>query len=147
MVRKILLATDGSENSRKAMEFAAEMASRYEAEIFALHVVAKRTIPQEVIEYVEAEEIEDSADSIYLDRLGERIIQKCELYVKSRCDELKTIVVRGDPAEIILEIANEKDVDTIVMGSRGLGMIRGALLGSVTRKVSSLAKCTCIIVK
>ena len=147
MVKKILLATDGSENSRKAMEFAAEMASRYQAEIFPLHVVAKRTIPQEVIEYVEAEEIEDSADSIYLDRLGERIIQKCELYVKSRCDELKTIVVRGDPAEIILEIAKEKDVDTIVMGSRGLGMIRGALLGSVTRKVSNLAKCTCIIVK
>ena len=148
MVEKILLATDGSENSRKAIDFGVEMARRYAAKVYLLHVVASKKIPQEVLEYVKAEDIEDTPASVYLDKLGKKIIDKCELDVRSKgCEDFQTIIIRGNPAEMILEIAKEKDVDAIIMGSRGLGSITGTLLGSVSRKVSNVAECTCIIVK
>ena len=123
------------------------MATQYGAQLYALHVVRKRSIPQDVLEFVEAEEIEAPAESVFLDRLGEKIVQSCELLAKPHCDDLKTIVVHGDPAEVILEIAKEKEADVIVLGSRGLGKVRGALLGSVSRKVTSLSDRTCIVVK
>jgi nucleotide-binding universal stress UspA family protein len=148
MIKKILFATDGSENSRKAMEFAVDMIKRYDAIAYLLHVVPKSEIPMEVLDYVQSEDIEDSAASVYLDRLGKKIMDKCELEVKSKgCGDFKTIVVRGNPADMILEIAKEEEVDAIIMGSRGLGAVKGALLGSVSRKVANMAECVCIIVK
>ena len=148
MVKKILFATDGSENSRKAMEFAVDMAGRYDARVYLVHVVSSHEIPKDVLEYVHAEDIKDSAASIYLDKLGEKIIGQCELDVRQRgCEDFRTIVVRGNAADLILEIAKEKEVDAIIMGSRGLGTIKSTLLGSVSRKISNAAECTCIIVK
>jgi nucleotide-binding universal stress UspA family protein len=57
------------------------------------------------------------------------------------------VLTTGSPAKEILEIAGRLDVDFIVMGSRGRGDLEGLLIGSVSHKVSHLAKQTCITVK
>ena len=148
MLNKILLATDGSANSRKALAFSVEMASRYDAQLYVLHVVPKMEIPLEVIEYLSAEEIDDSPASFYLEKIGQKIIQQSESECKlTGCDNVHTVVLRGDPADTIIEFAKDKQMDIIVLGSRGFRGIKGKLLGSVSRKVSHAAECSCIIVK
>ena len=66
---------------------------------------------------------------------------------QSGVSAIQTVVQEGDPAQTILQVARERHADMIVMGSRGLGDVGGFLLGSVSHKVSSLAECTCIIIK
>ena len=148
MLGKILLATDGSASSRKALEFAVEMATRYEAQLYVLHVISSMQIPVEILEYVSAEDIEDSPTSVYLEKIGLKIVQQSEKECKATgCENVHTVVLRGDPADTIIEFAKEKGVDAVILGSRGFRGIKGKLLGSVSRKVSHAAECTCIIVK
>ena len=148
MIKKILLGTDGSANSRKALKFAIEMASKYNALFYVLHVVSSMEIPVDVIEYVSAEDIEDPSASVYLEKIGQMVIKQSENECKiTGCEDIHTVILRGDPADMIIEFAKEKAVDVIVLGSRGFRGIKGKLLGSVSRKVSHAADCTCIIVK
>lgn len=53
----------------------------------------------------------------------------------------------GPPAESIIDVAETRSCDLIVMGSRGLGAFSGLLLGSQSQKVISLAKCPVLVVK
>jgi nucleotide-binding universal stress UspA family protein len=148
MLKQILLATDGSANSRKALAFAVEMASRYDAELHVLHVIQNMEIPVEVLEYISAEDIEDSPASFYLEKIGQKIIQQSENECKiTGCENVHTIVLRGDPADMIIEVAKDKQMDLIVLGSRGLRGVKGRLLGSVSRKVSHVSEVSCLIVK
>jgi nucleotide-binding universal stress UspA family protein len=148
MIKKILLATDGSANSRKALGFAVDMASRYDAELHVLHVIQNMEVPLEVLEYISAEEIEDSPASFYLEKIGKKIIKQSENECKiNGCENVYTIVLRGDPADMIIEVAQDKQMDLIVLGSRGLRGVKGRLLGSVSRKVSHASEVSCLIVK
>ncbi len=148
MLEKIMLATDGSASSRKALEFAVEMAARYDAQVYILHVISTMEIPVDVLEYVSAEDIEDPPASVYLEKIGQRIIRQSENECRiTGCENIHTVVLRGDPADMIIEFAKEKHIDVIILGSRGFRGIKGKLLGSVSRKVSHAALCTCIIVK
>jgi nucleotide-binding universal stress UspA family protein len=148
MVGKILFGTDGSASSRKALEFAIDMARRYEAQLYVLHVISSMEIPNDIIEYISAEDIEDSPASVYLEKIGMKIIHQSEKECKATgCEHVHTVVLRGDPADTILEFAKENTADVIILGSRGFRGIKGKLLGSVSRKVSHAADCTCIIVK
>lgn len=148
MLKKILLATDGSANSRKALSFSVEMATRYDAQLYVLHVIPNMEIPLEVIEYLSAEDIDDSPASFYLEKIGQKIIHQSESECKlTGCDDVHTVVLRGDPADTIVNFAKDEQMDIIVLGSRGFRGIKGRLLGSVSRKVSHAAECSCLIVK
>ncbi len=148
MLKKILLATDGSANSRKALAFAVEMASRYDSQLYVLHVIPKMEIPVEVLEYYSAEDIDDPPASFFLEKIGQKIVQQSENECKmTGCENVHTIVLRGDPADMIIEFAKDKQMDIIILGSRGFRGIKGRLLGSVSRKVSHASKCSCLIVK
>ena len=148
MLKKILLATDGSADSRKALSFAVEMASRYESELYVVHVVSSMKVPLEVLQYISAEDIDDSPASFYLEKVGKKIIKQSESECQlTGCKDVHTIVLRGDPAEMIVKYAKKKQMDVIILGSRGFHGIKGKLLGSVSRKVSHASECSCIIVK
>jgi len=148
MQKKILLATDGSANSRKALQFAIEMSSRYDAHLNVLHVVSTMEIPLDILEYISAEDIEDPPASVYLEKVGLKILQQSERECRTTgCEDVHTAVLRGDPADMIIEFAKENGIDIIILGSRGFRGLKGKLLGSVSRKVTHNADCTCIIVK
>jgi nucleotide-binding universal stress UspA family protein len=58
-----------------------------------------------------------------------------------------TVILRGDPGPALCQLAHERNADVVVLGSRGLGAIRRALLGSVSTYVSANAPCPVVIVR
>ncbi len=60
---------------------------------------------------------------------------------------VETHLVRGDPGEVLLDVADEVDADLIVVGNRGMSGAKRFLIGSVPNKVSHHARCTVLVVR
>lgn len=126
-MKTILVATDGSENGRHALEEALELAQAGGAAVTVLYV---RHTPLPVL----GDPFYQRALSAELRRANETVAIAAGV-AHSMGVEVETEVLEGDPAGRILELARLRDVDLIVVGSRGLGRIAGALLGSVSQDV------------
>jgi nucleotide-binding universal stress UspA family protein len=133
---KVLVAVDGSEYSRKAFQYACVFARNNGIPLLILNVI---------------EEHVDVGYSIsrQLEKTGKEILRKYEARAKSLgLRFVKTIQVRGFPAEEILKISARENVGTIVVGSRGhYSSSKDFLLGSTSYKLAHYSKCTVIIVK
>lgn len=141
MTKKILVPVDGSDQARKAIDFAANLAKQNDATIHLLHVYKLPIIPEGMGEYV-------ISDRIELQALGDKIISVAQDEVRKKGGQhIEATVMEGDSAERIIAYAKDHDVDMIVMGNRGLGSFKGLLLGSVSNKVSHRADRTCVIVR
>ncbi len=148
MINKILIPTDGSKHAFKALNFACDLAEKYDATIYLLHVVQESKIPEGFDDYLRVEHIDRPKVQVYMEKVGERIIETAENYVKNRgVVNVKTAVMLGDPTEKIIESAAANEIDMIIMGSRGLGEFKSLFLGSVSGKVCNSAECTCMTVK
>ncbi len=148
MIKKILVAVDGSEHSLKAVDYAIDVALKYESEMYLLHVVDKVEIPEEIRKYASVEKIEDPPEYLIFNEIGNRILKKLEEKAKmSGVKEVHAIIQEGDAAENITAFARDNDVDWIFLGNRGLGGVKGLLMGSVSNKVCHLTDSTCITVK
>jgi nucleotide-binding universal stress UspA family protein len=141
MLKRILVAFDGSEQSNKAFDFALEMfklCAGAAPEIMVLSVAQ----PPEPIDIVEMDAIIDSASRHY-----EELFAALRDKAKAQNVEISTDIVVGHPADQIIKYAAEKKTDMIVVGQRGKSKIANWLLGSVSKRVSSYAPCTVTIVK
>jgi len=175
MFKLILVATDNSEHSCRAVELAGNIASKYGSKLILFHVIHPQRINKELKRMLEVEHLmepgpklmqsasrfpETVAESLvnlntsvdasyrYLQLLAEQILQHAsKLASVSGIKDAESRIEDGDPANEILEFADREGVDLIIVGSRGLGDLKGLLMGSVSHKVSQHAKCTCIIVK
>jgi nucleotide-binding universal stress UspA family protein len=139
MLKRILVATDGSDHARKAVEYACDIASKYDAMIYIIHVIS---LPPMAYAEASFEPLKN-----HLDKTGKAIIDEAAKLVKSRGIKAQTCLATGDPAQEILEHAEKNDVDMIVLGSRGAGKLEMLMLGSVSHKVCNVAECTCVTVK
>ena len=126
-MKKILVATDGSDNARHALDEALELAHASGA---AVTVVYVRHTPLPVL----GDPFYQRALSAELRRANEAVTIAAGV-AHSMGVEVETEVLEGDPAGRIMELARMREVDLIVVGSRGLGPIAGALLGSVSREL------------
>jgi nucleotide-binding universal stress UspA family protein len=148
MFKKILVATDGSSHARKTIGIAGDMALRYGAQLFLVHVIPSIEISEELQEYIETEYPEESPAAIYPELVGDKILGQAVGELKKKgLNKVQTEVLIGDPAKKIVEFAEQMDVDIIVLGSHGLGGFAEFVLGSVANKVCHLAKKTCVTVK
>ncbi|XP_074575573.1 universal stress protein A-like protein [Curcuma longa] len=77
--------------------------------------------------------------------LLERAAQLCSS--KAQLVKTETVIAEGDPKETICHVAEQMDVDLLVVGSRGLSKIKRAILGSVSDYCAHHAKCPVLIVK
>lgn len=147
MINRILVAVDGSNASRRALSLAADMAQKYDAELVLLYVIRDMQIPDSVQKLADVDSFMGTRLSA-MQMIGQQILKECEETIApSDIRNIKTEVRPGDPAGVILHYADEADMDIIIMGSRGLGNIEGTFLGSVSRKVTNLAKIPCLTVK
>jgi len=172
MIKKILVPVDGSQHSVKAVELASDLASKYDAEIILLHVLLRGHTPDGLKKALEIEvgKRKASADNLVImpqqimariDRKEDSQLSLEELnyigkYVLSSvaaiCQDkgvakVEKRVEEGNPAKIVIKLAEDTQADMIVMGSRGLSDLQGLLVGSVSHKVSQLATCTCVTVR
>lgn len=145
------MAIDGSDHAWKALDLAADMARRYDAELTILHVVPYEPMPDELRQLAAIEHIpigEDAARFHYNRTLGDRLTREGKARAgKAGIARVEALTAEGRPAEEILAVAADRGVDAIVLGRRGLGNVTGLLMGSVSHKVSHLAECACVTVK
>lgn len=136
--KRILVPVDGSESSDRAIEQAVALAEVCGAELNFLYVA---NINQLAINACLSDAILEAvtkAGNVILDRAMNKIPKgvKAEGFSET-----------GSPAVVILDFANEKDADLIIVGSRGLGLVKGVLLGSVSQHLVEQAKCPVMVVK
>lgn len=147
MFSKILCAVDGSQHALKAAKLASELAERFGAKLTFLTVTKELKMSDEVRRFIELEHLTGEPQYV-LDDYTEQVIQEAKdaargVGVKDVAAEVKT----GHAARVIVNTAEREGYDAVVMGGRGHGDLEGLLLGSVSHKVASLAKCTVITVK
>lgn len=146
-IKKILAALDGSDHAGKALELACDIAEKYGAELLLLHVIANWEVSRELRRFAAVEHIKESPQRLYR-LVGEGLMHEAERHAQSKgLENVTPIVEEGDPATTIVAVAKARDVNLIVMGSRGVGGVKGLLMGSVSHKVAHLAPCTCVTVK
>lgn len=138
VVKKILVAYDTSDPARRAFEAGVDLAQKYVAELIVLSVAR----PPEPPEMVEAEASLEDAQEYYEKEFIALREAASAAGVTARCE-----VRVGHPAEQIIHMANEENVNAILMGHRGKSLIKRWLLGSISKRVVSYAHCTVCIVR
>jgi len=141
---KILVGLDGSEFSLKALQFAIDLAKKYQSQLVLVHVVMRQIY---AINPPEAGVLAGTAIVRELEEDGKAILAKGEETVRSQAVPAETRLKQGVPAEELLRTASDEKVDLIVLGSRGLSQVKAFFLGSVSDKVSHHAKCPTLIVR
>ncbi len=139
MFKNILLAVDGSEHSLRAARLAGEMARLTNANLWV--ITSFDPIPTYLGEPNLSQVIAART------REAESTLNAALVEVGQVPGELKTEVLEGPPAEAILKVAAVREIDLIVMGTRGLGRLAGALLGSQSQKVVSHAGCPVLLAR
>jgi nucleotide-binding universal stress UspA family protein len=176
VMQRIVVALDGSAHAEKALELASDLATKYGAELVLLNVLSDKRLSEGERQMAEAEYLDELASapdmpvvlrtddprtvaqqlvrgsSLVAHRvraaLGQRLMESAHRRAREHgARKIRTVLEDGDPAETIVRVAQERDADMIVMGSRGLGGAKRLLMGSVSHKVGQLAECTCVTVK
>jgi nucleotide-binding universal stress UspA family protein len=147
MFQRILCCVDGSLHALRAAETACALAARFGGKLTIL-TVAKELAPSESVKRFMALEHLSGEPQYVLDEYTEEIVGKAmDVAEAEGLRGVRSEVRTGNPARTIVEYAERQKVDCIVLGSRGIGDSGGVLLGSVSYKVNSLAKCTVVTVK
>ena len=147
-IKKILYATDLSENSRASLSWAMAIARKQNASLLMLNVIEERvsTSPSVQIYFTDKEwkDLQARLDTEAVDIMKKRMEEFCN-EVQSEIPDCpyvadETIVRRGNPVEQIISTAKDHHCDIIVMGTTGAGRIAGAIMGSTARRVLRRSK-------
>lgn len=140
---KILLPTDFSEYSLTAIEYAVDLADKYDAELHVLHVLEK-TPP---ILAIRSFDLSEEKIISSLENDANASLKKVEERLKSITGRPINMVLRkGIDYQEIVEYCNEEKIDLIVIATHGRTGILHTLLGSVAEKVIRYAKCPVMVV-
>ena len=150
MIKKILVAIDGSGHSLKAVDYASTIAAGCKAKVIILSVVKEhmaKELPAELRAYAKLEDI-SVADLDNLKKItADLVMDAAERSREKGAEDVVTEVQTGPVARTIVACAQQNDVDMLVIGSRGLGNIEATLRGGVSHRVELLAKCPVLTVK
>ena len=145
MFERILVGTDGSETAAEALRQATELARVTGAE---LHVVsAYEPVAQGRLREESGEIPGDVAHAVGPREDVNVVLDAALGAAKTAGVEVTTHAREGDPADAILDVAEEAKADVIVVGNKGMTGARRFLLGSVPNKISHHAPCSVYIVR
>ena len=140
MFERILLAVDGSEHGVRAARTAGDLSRAMNSQSIRI-VVAYEPIPP----YLGEPNLQQAIDARLIQ--AKAILEAAVKAVGETPAEIHTELIEGSPAEAIISVAVTRSSDVIVMGSRGLGRIAGAVLGSTSQKVVTHAPCPVLIIR
>lgn len=170
MYKKILVSNDGSPHARRATSVAIELAKAFGASLVVLHVRMRDATPAEIGRGIDAfagtgvrRKLaatglaaapipvgggSENVPGAYLDILAQHVLDyTVEKANKAGISNVTKVLGNGRPHQVILETAARENVDLIVLGSRGLGMFRGIVQGSVSQRVVQQATRSCLVVR
>ena len=146
MFKKILVAVDGSKSSFKAMEKAIRLQEVTEAEIYLICVYKHHSLFEASLSIGRPTEM-DIPDKVLSEYAKEVVNHAKEKAKEKGAVKVRGFVKAGRPSKVITKFSEDKDVDLIVVGSRGTHSDKdGMLLGSVSHRVASRAKCPVLVV-
>jgi nucleotide-binding universal stress UspA family protein len=145
MFGSIVVGTDGSETAGEAVSQATELAKAVGAKIHlvsAFEPVGNQRLRQE------RQEIPEDAAWMVNEREDvDATLREAAEKIQEAGVEVETNARQGDPADAILDVAEEKNADLIVVGNKGMSGAKRFLLGSVPNKVSHHAPCSVMIIR
>jgi nucleotide-binding universal stress UspA family protein len=146
MYGTIVVGTDGSETAKEAVSQAAELAKTVGATV--LLVSAYEPVSETRLRHERTEVPEDVSWMVNPREDVQAVLDGEADRIKAvGVAEVGTVAREGDPADAILDVAEEKQADLIVVGNKGMTGARRFLLGSVPNKVSHHAPCNVMIVR
>ncbi|MFZ5632771.1 MAG: universal stress protein [Bacillota bacterium] len=145
MYKKLLVPLDGSMRANVAAEHALELAKCMDSEVLLFHVIP--ALPPYVNKF--SDRLGGAYQQIHdeLQATGEEIMEKAKADFGKYGVKIEIKIIWGNPAMEICREAKEGRFDLIVMGSRGLGEIKGYLMGSVSNRVVRHASSPVLIVR
>ena len=147
MINRILVTTDGSRAANRAIGLAALMAVKHDASLYLLNVIRDMQLPPELRKMAKIENIgQERQDE--LEFVAEKILGDAERRAKRKgVKAVRKATGQGDPATAIAKHTQRNKIDLIVMGTRGYGVVKGMLMGSVSRKVANSSNVNLLIVR
>lgn len=139
MIRRILIAVDGSPGGNAATRLGADVAKRYDAEVLLVHV---SNAP--VVYSMGGTTPVDALDDL-MTELEKRAFTQASAILTEAGVAHTDVALAGTPARTIVEEAEKRDADLIVIGHRGLSAMERFLMGSVSTQVAHRAHCAVLI--
>lgn len=147
MYTSILLAYDGSEHAKRALNAAIELAKLTpNAQLKIVHVVRFDHFEEGVFSQMTGMVSRAEYRELML-KEGEKILSEAQTVAEASGLTPTYEVLQGDPARAIADFAEAHQIDLIIMGRRGLNALQELFIGSVSHRVLQLAKCAVLIVK
>jgi nucleotide-binding universal stress UspA family protein len=134
---RIVVGTDGSDRSRRAIRFALEEARLRDADLEVVHAIPE---PYMIVDPV----ISPPPPREGLREAGLELVERSMSGLPTQGVTIEPIAAFGNPSQVLCEVA--QGADLLVVATRGLGGFRGLLLGSVTQQVVAHASCPVLVV-
>lgn len=144
--KNIIVPTDGSVNSKRALEHAIVLASSLGASITLVYVANIISVISNFDQIPNASGYVTEQVALDMEEEGKGVLDDFAKEVPEGID-VKTVFEVGSPGPAVLSVAKKYKADLIVMGSRGLGPLKGLFMGSVSSYVVTHSGCPVLIVK
>lgn len=142
---RVVVGTDGSETAALAVGQAAELAKAFGAELLIVTAFAPQPTTDRSVDEVPEEIKWQITDSAVAEEHAVKAAEIAGTFGLQR-SKVRALSEKGDPAEALVRVAEERGGDLIVVGSKGMSSASRFLLGSVPNKVSHHAPCDVVIV-
>jgi nucleotide-binding universal stress UspA family protein len=143
-LKTVLIPVDGSSQAEEAVR-SVQALSPLER-VFLLHTISIPQLAYPGTGMSVGHEFLEAAEHA-LRQEGSRILKKAASLLPPECGQVSQHLEIGDPASVILSMAQNQSVDLIIMGSRGLGAIQEHVIGSVSHRVATHAPCLVLLIK
>jgi nucleotide-binding universal stress UspA family protein len=141
MFTKILVPVDGSDNSYRALEAALVLSEKLGSNISVINVMEQ--VP---ITHIESEKLLSELLEAYK-KENQEILSKCSDIASQKGIAIKTVLLQGNPAPVILDYSKKENFDLVIMGSRGMGKFKELIIGSVSSKIVHHSPCAIMIIR
>ena len=145
MFGRIVVGTDGSETANEAVRQATDLAKQVGATLSVVSAYAP--VPTTRLREERQQVPEDMAHTVGPREDVDAILAEAAEQIRKQGVKVETFSVQGDPADAILDVAEEGGADLIVVGNKGMTGAKRFLLGSVPNKVSHHAPSSVLIVR